>query len=136
MYLSSLRGCRAFLVGVSRECISCLIRPSSLCHAISTDIPGPFSPPFSIDHWFQQVFRATYSIDAELLYVVSSCLCSSMWRGPREYVTYEFVPTFLAVSCMSGSSNFESFRDGWLVAVQLCGVLAPRLVQYARSILV
>ena len=35
-------------------------------------------------------------IGTELLYVgycLSSCLCSSMWRGPQEYVTYEFVST-------------------------------------------
>ena len=33
---------------------------------------------------------------------------------------------------MSGSFNFDSFHDGWFVAVQLllCGVLPPRLVQY------
>ena len=33
---------------------------------------------------------------------------------------------------MFNSSNFDSFRDGWKVAVQLlcCGVLSPGLVQY------
>ena len=44
---------------------------------------------------------------SELLYVGSrwsSCLCSSMWRGPQEYITYELVPTSPAVSRMSGSS--------------------------------
>ena len=43
-------------------------------------------------------------ICTELLYVClswSSCLCSSMWRGPQEYIT-----TSSAVSHMSGSSNF------------------------------
>ena len=36
-----------------------------------------------------------------------------------------------AVSCMSGSSNLNSFRDRGQVAVQLvsCGVLLPGLVQ-------
>ena len=36
---------------------------------------------------------------------------------------------------MSGSSNFDSFRDGWLVTVQqlLCGVLPPGLVQYCSQ---
>ena len=50
----------------------------------------------------------------ELLYVGScwsSCLCLSMWRGPQEYITYESVLTSPAVSHMSGSSNFDSFRD-------------------------
>ena len=50
------------------------------------------------------------------LYVGSSwtsCLCSSMWKGPQEYITYELVATSSAVSCVSGSSNFDSFRYGW-----------------------
>ena len=34
-------------------------------------------------------------------------------KGPREFITYELVPTSPAVSSMSGSSNFDSFRDGW-----------------------
>ena len=41
-----------------------------------------------------------------------------MGRGPQEYITYELVPISPAVSRMSGSSNFDSFRDWWLVAVQ------------------
>ena len=51
-------------------------------------------------------------------------------KGFLEYITDELVPTSLAVSCISGSSNFYSIRDGWLVAVQLllCGVLPPGLV--------
>ena len=52
----------------------------------------------------------------KLLYVSSSwssCLCLSMWRGPQVYITYEFVLTSPAVSRMSGSSNFDSFRNGW-----------------------
>ena len=43
----------------------------------------------------------------------SSYLCSSMWRSPQEYVSYEFSPTLPAVSSMSGSSYLDSFRDGW-----------------------
>ena len=34
-------------------------------------------------------------------------------KGPQEYVTYEFILTSPAVSRMSGSSNVDSFRDGW-----------------------
>ena len=51
--------------------------------------------------------------------------------GPQEYITYEFVPASPAVSCMSGSSNLNSFRDRRQVAVLLvsCGVLPPGLVQ-------
>ena len=36
-----------------------------------------------------------------------------MWKGRQLYVAYEFVLTSPAVSRMSGSSNFDSFRDGW-----------------------
>ncbi len=41
-----------------------------------------------------------------------------------------FVPASPAVSCMSGSSNLNSFRDRGQVAVQLvsCGVLPPGFV--------
>ena len=37
--------------------------------------------------------------------------------GPLEYITYELVLVSSAVSCMSGSSKFDSFRDGRQVAV-------------------
>ena len=99
-----------------RKLLNLDLEGRSSCHAISTDIPDPFSPPFSIVHCFQQFFRATSCISTELLYVGSSwssCLCSSMWRGPQEYVTYEFIPTSPAVSRMSGSSHFDSFCNGW-----------------------
>ena len=107
---------------------------SSSCRAISTDIPDTFTPLLPIVSCFRPVFRSTSRINREL-YVVSiwsSCLCSSMWSGPQKYITYEVIPTSPAVSCLSGSSNFDSLRDGWLVAVQLllCGVLSSGLVQY------
>ena len=69
---------------------NCLLSSSS-SRTISADIPDPISPPFSIIHCFQQVFKATSRIGTELLYVGSSwpsCLCSAMWRGPQEYITY------------------------------------------------
>ena len=99
-------------------------------HAISMDIPDPLSPLVPIDHCFRQVTRAKSRIGTELLYVGSrwsSCLCTFMWRGAQEYITNEFVPTSSEVSRMSGSSNFGSFRNGWLVP---CGVLSPGLLQY------
>ena len=115
--------------------INLLFIISSSCRAISTDIPDPLSPLLLIIHLFRLVPRATPRILTELLYVGASwspCFCSAMWRGPLEYITYELVPTSPAVSCMSGSSNLDSFRDGWSVAVQLllCGVLPPGPVQY------
>ena len=111
---------------------------SSSCRVISMDIHDPFLPPFSIIHCFQEVFRVTSRICKKLLYVGSSwssCLCSSMWRGPQKYITYEFVPTSPAVSHMSGSSNLDSFRDGgkWPYSCCLVGVLPPGLVQYCSQ---
>ena len=41
-------------------------------------------------------------------------------RGPWENIPYELIPASPAVSCMSSSSNFDSFRDGREVAVQGC----------------
>ena len=89
---------------------------SSSRHAINTNIPDPLLPPLLLVHCFQQVFRVTSCIGKELLDVGSSwssCLCSSMWSGPQEYIPYELVPTSPAVSHMPGSSNFDCFRDGW-----------------------
>ena len=82
--------------------------------------------------------RSSSCIGTELWYIGSSwssCLCSSMWRDPQEYVTYEFVPTSPAVSCISSSSRLYSFRDGWYVTVHLllCRVLPPGLVQYSSQ---
>ena len=88
---------------------------SSSCRAISTDIPGPLSPPLPIIHRFQQVLKTTPCNLTELLYVClrwSTCFFSAMWRGPDEYITYVLVPTSPAVSCKSGSSNLDSSRDG------------------------
>ena len=52
--------------------------------------------------------------------------------GSIEYISYEFVPASPAVSCMSGSSNLNRFRDRGQVAVELVsfGVLPPGLVQF------
>ena len=89
---------------------------SSSCRAISTDIPDPLSPPLPIVHRFRQVLGATSRIYTEQLYVCSSwssCFCLAMWRGPQEYITYELIPTSPAVSRMPGSSNLDSFCDGW-----------------------
>ena len=92
------------------------VSSSSSCRAISTDILDPLSPPLPIVHCFRQIFRAISRIGTELLYISSSWssrFCSAMWSGPQEYITYELVSTSPAVSRMSGSSNFDSFRDEW-----------------------
>ena len=88
---------------------------SSSCRAASTDIPDPLSSLLPIVHRLWQVFKATSCILTELLYVCSnwlSCFCSTICGGPLEYITYELVPASPAVSCMSGLSNLDSFRDG------------------------
>ena len=111
---------------------------SSSCHAISTDIPDPFSPPFSIVHCFRQVFRARSRIGTELLYVGSSwssCLCSSMWRGPQDYITYKFVLTSPAVCCMSGSSNVCMMDGRWPYSCCFMGFNLHDSFKIARSIL-
>ena len=93
---------------------------SSSYHAASIHLPDPLSPPVSIIHCSQEVFKAISCIGTELLYIDSSrssCLCSSIWRSAQEYVTYEFVPTSPAVSHMSGSSNFDSFHDCHTAAI-------------------
>ena len=84
--------------------------------AIIMDIPDRLSPHLHIVHCFRRILRAISRIGTGLLYVGSnwtSCLCSSMWRGPQEYTTRDLVPTSPAGSHVSGSSNFDSFRDGW-----------------------
>ena len=49
---------------------------------------------------------------------------------------YQFVLTYPAVSYVSGSSNLDSFRDGWKVAQHavVCGVLPPGFVQYSSQL--
>ena len=95
------------------------MKSSSSCRAASTDIPDPLTPLLSIVYCLWLVFRATSRILTELLYVCSSwpsCFCSAICGGPWEYITYELVPASLAVSCVSGSSNLDSFHDGRSVA--------------------
>ena len=61
--------------------------------------PSLAAPPY------RPLLSAISHISTELLYVGlswTSCLCSSMWRGPQEYITHEFPPTFPAVSHVSG----------------------------------
>ena len=73
-----------------------MVATSSSCRTASTDLSDPFSPPVSIVHRSREVFQAISCIGTELLYIGSSWssyLCLSMWRGPPEYVVYEFILT-------------------------------------------
>ena len=105
-------------------------------HQYESPWPSPATP----------LYRSSLPVDLQgyILYwlraiecrsLLDVLLCSSMWGGLQEYATYEFISTSPSVSCMSGSSNLDSFRDECLVAVQslLCGVLPPGLVQYCSQ---
>ena len=111
------------------------IRISSLSHLVPS---ARISLTLSRHLRIRQVLWATPRILTKLLCVGSSwspCICSAIWRGPSEYVTYELIPTSPAVSSMSGLSNLDSFRDGCYVAVQLllCRVLPSGPVQYCSQ---
>ena len=111
------------------------------CRATSTDIPDHLLPLHPIVHHFWQVLRATSCISTERLYVGlswSPCFCSAVWGGPWENITYELVLASPAVSCMFGSSNFDSFCDGgrWLFSCCFVGCCFQDLFKIAHSILV
>ena len=112
---------------------------SSSCRTISTDIADPLSQPLPIVHCFRQVFRHTFRIYTELPYVGSSwssCFCSTMWRGPQGYITYELAPTSPTESRMSGSSNLDSFRGKWPYSCYFVGCYPQDLFDIAHSIVV
>ena len=115
----------------------------SSCCTASTDLLDPLTPPVSIAHRFREVFQAISCIVTELLYICSSrlsCLCSSMWRDPREYIAYEFILTFPAVSRMSGSSHLDTFRDDhtaavlWGVTSKTCSIQLAAFLCNCRQI--
>ena len=92
---------------------------SSSCHTFGTDTPTLSR------HLSRQILRATPHILPELLYVGSSLLPrfrSAIWRSPQKYITYGLVLTSPAVSCMSGSSNLDSFVMGGLWPYSCCFV--------------
>ena len=88
---------------------------SSSSHSASTDFSEFFSPSLPIIHHSWQIFQITPCVHIELL-LVSSCWLAntdtSIWRGPLENVTYEFVLASLVVSCISCLSYSDGFRDG------------------------
>ena len=94
----------------------------------------PLFPHLTVVHCFQHILRATSRIGTELLYVGSSwtlCLCSSIWRGPPEYITYVLVSTSPAVSCVSGSTNLIVYM---MVGVRIVAALWGAVIR-TRSIL-
>ena len=95
---------------------------SSSCRAISTALLHLLPPPLS--YHSRLVFRAISCIGTELLHVRpiwTSCLCSSIWGGPQEYVTYEFISNSLAVSrSMIWGGGTASRTCSILLAAFLC----------------
>ena len=113
------------------------VSSSSSCRVASTDIPDPLTPLFPIIHRLWQVFRATPRILTSLRYACSSwssCFCLVICGGPLEYITYELVLASPAVSCMSGSSSLDSFRDGRKVAMQVYEISITKVETMERSI--
>ena len=95
---------------------------SSSRRTACTDLRDPLSAPPVFYH--PSLLQATCCIDTEQLYIGSSwssCLCSSMWRGPQEYVAYEFILTSPPVYRMSGSSNLggRCLHSCCVIAVKL-----------------
>ena len=102
---------------------------SSSCHAGSTDIPDPLTLLFPQAGLLDNILYP--HIVSECMFVLVVLLLHGHVWGPLEYITDELVPTSPAVSCMSGWSNLNSFRNRRQVVVQFfsCGVLPPGLVQ-------
>ena len=77
-------------------------------------------------------------ISTELLYIGSSwstCLCSSMWRGPQDYIAYEFVFTSPA-SLIRLTWIVSVMSDKWPYSFCFVGCCLQKLFSNARSILV
>ena len=116
------------------------ISSSSSCRDISMDIPDPLSPPLHKICSFRLVFRATSLIGTEILYVGSSwlsCLCSAMWGGPQEYITYELVLLLQQCSaCLIRLILIVFVMGGWWpYSCCFVGCCLRDLINIARSIL-
>ena len=114
---------------------------SSSCRANSTDITDPLSPPLPIVHCFRQVFRATSHIGTELLYIGSSwssCLCSTMWKGPHNTsLMSSFLLFQQCLTCLVFLFSIVFVMGGWWpYSCCLVGCCLQDLFNIARSILV
>ena len=77
------------------------------------DIPDPLLPPpyrSTLLAGLQGYIPYPYKATVCMFELVVLLLHGHMW-GPEEYITYELVPAYPAVSCISGSSTLDSFRD-------------------------
>ena len=80
----------------------------------SAQISLTLSLPISPSSIAPSRFSRLHPVSAQFRFWLScrsSCLCSSIWRGPQEYVIYEVIPTSQVVSRIFGSSNLDSFRE-------------------------
>ena len=92
--------------------------------------PGPLSPPFPIrSSGLHSASSQSYCMS------VRAGRLAFVWPCEGVHRITSLMSSFLLLQrcpCMSGSSNYNSFRDGLLVAVRLllCGVLHPGIIQY------
>ena len=115
-------------------CARVIQSSSSSCRATRADLPDLLSPPVSIVHCSWEVFLAISCIGRELLCIGSSWSsgpCSSMWKGPQEYIAYEFILT--SPACLGRLTSIV-FMVGGCTAAVLWG--QQDLFNTARSILV
>ena len=101
------------------------------------------SPLVSIVHRSRKTLQVTSCICTELLSIGSSWssnLCSSMWKGPPEYIAYEFVftsPAYLVrliwmVFVIGGRRSYVAVL--WDVASRTCSMhLVTFLCNYRRA---
>ena len=115
-----------FVVPTPRSVSSCTFvvrflfeeNTSSSCCATGTDIPDPLSPLLTIVHRLWWIFRATSSHSCCMYVRAGRPAFTRAYVGvPQVYITYELVPASPAVTCMSGSSDLDSLRDGRRVVV-------------------
>ena len=90
---------------------------SSSCRAASSDIPDPSldTSPYRSSPLVGLQGHIPYPhIAAECMFEpVVPPLPGHMWGSIGVQFLYELVPASPAVTCMSGSSSLDSFRDGW-----------------------
>ena len=72
----------------------------------------PFLATLPYRPFLWQILWATSRIGIELLYI-GLPVFARPWEGVYRSTSHELVPTSAAVPCVSGSSNFDSFRYEW-----------------------
>ena len=92
-------------------CICVCVWILSWCCAASMDFPDPLYHP-SFLPGLPDYILYWHRAPVDRLLLVNQFFLIHV-KGPWEYITYEFILIYPAVSCMSGLSNLGGFRDGW-----------------------